>query len=77
MKTSSSRDDSKKACVSVHDEVYIKKMLQLLGTQFFGKATKDSFRLGKTIIGKTIICLCVRYVTYVVEMRYTNSSVNT
>lgn len=50
-------NEKQKVCVLLHDEIYIKKMLQFHGGQIFGKAINDSKLMAETMLGIMINCL--------------------
>ena len=50
-------EDSKRACVLLHDEVYIKKSMLYHGGEIFGRATNDPTLLAETMLGQMLVCL--------------------
>ena len=50
-------ENTRKPCVLLHDEVYIKKSLQYHGGEIFGKAVNDPSLLAETMLGQMINCL--------------------
>ena len=52
-----SLNEKQKVCVLLHDEIYIKKMLQFHVIQIFDKAVNDSSLMAETILGILVNCL--------------------
>ena len=50
-------EDEKKACVLLHDEVYMKKSMQYHGGEIFGRPINNPTLPAGTMLGQMLICL--------------------
>ena len=53
-----STEDSQKHCISLHDEVCLKKMVLHHGGSLFEKSKDDQASLTRTILGIMTVCTC-------------------